>query len=608
MRIFSLKLCLIWILLFFSHYSFAGLGLEEEPVLTVDEAFQFNAEIKAGDQLQAVWIIANGHYLYNNQFKFELKPAHVAQLGQYQIPKGEIKQDEYFGAMEISRQQVVVDLPLIRPNAQAGTVELTVEYQGCAERGICYPPTRKTIRLALPAVDAVPPPPTAAPVAEPSAPVVLSEQDEIAQTLAHSSWSWIVLLFFGFGLALALTPCVFPMIPILSGIIVGQGELSTRKAFVLSLVYVLAMAVTYSIAGVLAGLFGANLQAALQNVWVIGAFSLIFVLLSLSMFGFYELQMPNSVQSKLTQWSNQQQGGTLLGVAIMGFLSALIVGPCVAAPLAGALIYIGQTGDALLGFVSLFAMSLGMGVPLLIIGTSAGKWLPRAGQWMDATKAVFGVSLLAVAVWMLERVLPASVILLLWAALLIVSAVYLHALDPLPEGVSGWRKFWKGIGVLLLLYGVLLVVSASAGGQHVWQPLASLNQFGAQNARTATFHFTKVKTVAEVEAQIATAQQQGKTVVLDFYADWCISCKEMEKLTFSEAKVQQVLAQMVTLQADVTANDAEDKALLAHFGLIGPPSLLFFNKKGEQDKSYQLVGFKPADEFALHVQRFLAAQ
>ena len=609
------NICWVAVLWGFTYTASAtGFGLADDEVLPVDEAFMFNAEVK-DNTIQAIWVIADGHYLYNNKFKFAIDNQNI-KIGDYIVPKGEIKQDEYFGEMEISHQQVVVNLPLVVKDKSASSFNLTVDYQGCSEQGICYPPTTRTVALTLSGATATPPPTiintdnaqtTVATVADKSN--NLSEQDKIAQTLANSNFFWIVVVFFGFGLALSLTPCVFPMIPILSGIIVGQGaNLSTKKAFLLSLVYVIAMAITYSIAGVLAAVFGANLQAALQNIWVISAFSVVFVLLSLSMFGFYEMQMPASLQNRLTQVSNNQQSGTLIGVAIMGFLSALIVGPCVAAPLAGALIYIGQTGDAVLGFVSLFALSIGMGVPLIIIGTSAGKLLPRAGGWMNVTKAVFGILLLAVAIWMLERVLPAQVTLLLWAALLIVPAIYLHALDPLNPDSTGWQKFWKGIGVLMLLYGALLVVGVSAGGDSLLQPLSALkvSQSVTSNETKSEFAFIRVKSIADVEQQIKQANQQGKTVMLDFYADWCVSCKELEHLTFSDATVQRTLAKMVLIQANVTANDAVDKALLKHFSLIGPPSLLFFDKQGQQQKAYQLVGFKPADEFNAHVKKFLA--
>jgi thiol:disulfide interchange protein DsbD len=438
----------------------------------------------------------------------------------------------------------------------------------------------------------------------------VSEQDQLAAKLASDSAFVTSLWFFGFGLLLAFTPCVFPMIPILSGIIVGQGSrMTTRRAFVLSVIYVLAMSVTYTIAGVIAGLFGANLQAALQNPWVLSSFALVFVLLALSMFGFYDLQLPSSWQSRLTDLSNRQRGGTLIGVAVMGFLSALIVGPCVAPPLAGALIYIGQTGDPWLGGLALFSLSMGMGAPLVAVGTLEGRYLPRAGGWMNAVKAVFGVALLGVAVFLLERVVPGWVSLLLWSALFIISAVYLGALEPLGMDASGYRRLWKGLGLVFLAYGVLLMIgAASGGGGDVLQPLKGVGVAGAApgtGQASSGLSFKKVKGTAGLEAGLAEARAAGKPVMLDFYADWCIACKELEKFTFSDAAVQKALDGAVLLKADVTANDADDQALLKSLGLIGPPAILFYGPDGLERRGYRLVGFKPAAEFRPHAERAL---
>ncbi len=393
------------------------------------------------------------------------------------------------------------------------------------------------------------------------------------------------------------------MIPILSGIIAGQGKsITTRKAFTLSLVYVLAMALTYTFAGVLAGLFGGNLQAAFQNPWILSAFAGVFVLLALSMFGFYDLQLPSSLQSKLTEISNKQQGGTLVGVAIMGFLSALIVGPCVAPPLAGALIYIGQTGDAMLGGLALFALSMGMGAPLIAIGASAGKLLPHAGSWMDAVKAVFGIALLGVAIIMLERIIPADIAMFLWGVLLIVSAIYLGALRHLEIEAGGWQKFWKGLGVVFLIYGSLMLVGAAAGGKDTLQPLRGLAIGGGNTHNAQELVFQRIKSVDDLEREISAASAAGKTLMLDFYADWCVSCKEMEKYTFTDNKVIIALSNTVLLQADVTANDELDQALLqGHFGLPGPPAIIFYGIDGQERRNYRVVGFKSADEFASHI-------
>jgi thiol:disulfide interchange protein DsbD len=582
-------------------------GGNEDEVLEPDQAFQFNMNVADANTVIAYWQIAPDHYMYRGKISFDLADDQTVQLGQAELPAGEKKHDEFFGDIEVYHDQVEARIPLIRTNLEPTTIQLTATYQGCAEKtGICYPPIKKTLTLALPATTSM------AAVTEAVSPLpqpeVMSEQDQIAASLASGNTLLIILTFFGFGLLLAFTPCVFPMIPILSSIIVGQGEsITTRKAFFMSLTYVLAMALTYTVAGVIAGWFGENLQAAFQNPWVLGSFAAIFVALSLSMFGFYELQMPSALQSRLTEISNRQQGGTLVGVAIMGFLSALIVGPCVAAPLAGALIYIGQTGDAVLGGAALFALSLGMGAPLIAIGTSAGKLLPRAGGWMDAIKAVFGVLLLAVAIWMLERVIPPAVIMLLWAILLIVSAVYMKTLDSLSADSSGWQKLWKGIGVVLLVLGALQLIGAAAGGRDYLQPLKGL-QLGVGGGGVSSeqhLAFKRIKSVDDLQGELAKASSQGKLVMLDFYADWCVYCKDYEKYVFTDPRVQQALSNVVLLQADVTANDELDKALLKHVNVTAPPAILFFDTHSTEMRGYRLVGSMDADEFLAHVNQVI---
>ncbi len=594
----------------------ASLGLSDasDEVLPAEEAFQFSAEVADDHTLIARWQITDGHYLYKDKFQLALQDTQGVKLGPIAFPPGKMKDDEFFGPMEVYYEDVAVKIPLQREDRAGRRITLQSGYQGCAERGICYPPIKNFVDLVLPAAAAAISAPSQAVLTpsdesgaaeEPESPMV-SEQDRLAQSLSKGN-VWLTLLgFFGFGLLLAFTPCVFPMIPILSSIIVGQGEgLTTGKAFTLSWVYVLAMALTYTVAGVLAGLFGANLQAVFQNPWILGSFAAVFVLLSLSMFGFYELQMPASIQSKLTAISNSQQGDKLAGVAIMGLLSALIVGPCVAPPLAGALIYIGQTGDAILGGMALFALSMGMGAPLLVIGTSAGKVLPKAGGWMKPVKAVFGVLLLAVAVWLLERILPAQITLVLWALLLIVPAVYMGALEPIQIEATGWTKLWKGAGLVMLIIGAVLIIGAASGSKDVFQPLHALAS-GAGGSTTAQVHglaFKRVKSIADIEREVAAASAQGRPVMLDFYADWCVTCKEMERYTFSEPGVQSALANTTLLQADVTDNDTTDQALLKHLGLIGPPSILFYGADGQERRPFRLVGFLEADKFQTHVER-----
>ncbi len=579
---------------------------DEEEVLSADQAFQVDASVIDGNRLAVDVVIAPRHYLYKEKFSFALEADGVT-LAEVEMPEGEEKNDEFFGLIRVFHDGLNVPLSLARENTAATDVVLVVGYQGCAEIGICYPPQKKRFELSLPAGSAEAPAAAAAspaPAATAAPAAKVSEQDSLATALAGENKALTVLTFFGLGLLLAFTPCVFPMIPILSSIIVGQGEgLTTRRAFTLSLTYVLAMALTYTVAGVLAGLFGANIQAMFQNAWVLGGFALVFVALAMSMFGFYELQLPSSLQGKLATISNNQQSGSLAGVAIMGLLSALIVGPCVAPPLMGALIYIGQTGDAVLGGAALFALSMGMGLPLLAVGTSAGKLLPRAGGWMDAVKAVFGVMLLGVALWMLERVLPAGITLILWAVLVIASAIYMGAMEPIREGASGWRKLWKALGMVLLIHGGLMLVGAAAGSSDPLQPLKGMAVGGNVAAQEQKVEFSVIKGLDELQQAVEAAAAQGKPVMVDFYADWCVACKEFEKYTFSDARVIDALAGVVTLKADVTDNDERDVALLKHFGIIGPPALLFFGTDGNELKSYRMVGFEEPEPFSTHVRQ-----
>ncbi|MFN2309177.1 MAG: protein-disulfide reductase DsbD [Gammaproteobacteria bacterium] len=588
-----------------------GLNGASGEFLDPELAFRASLSVTAdGTALIARWDIAEGYYLYRDKLRVELAEGAGVTLHAPQLPAGEIKQDETFGRVEVYHNQVEARVPLSRAAGAATPLRVTLGYQGCAEAGICYPPQSTTLDLHLAAAGEALAAPVAAlavgaDAAPPDAP--LTAQDRIAQRLADDHRPLVLLSFFGFGLLLAFTPCVFPMIPILSSIIIGQGpHLTTRRAFTLSLVYVLAMALTYTAVGVIAGLSGENLQAAFQNPWILSGFAAVFVLLSLSMFGFYELQLPTAWQSKLSELSNRQQGGTLVGVGIMGFLSALIVGPCVAAPLAGALIYIGQAGDPYLGGMALFALSLGMGAPLLAIGTGAGRLMPHAGGWMNTVRAVFGVLLLAVAIWMLERILPAAVSMALWAVLLITSAVYMGALERLDIDATGWHKLWKGLGLILLIQGALLLAGVAGGGQDPLQPLRGTALTGAGITATtgrAQLEFRKVKSIEDIEREVDLASTQGKAVMLDFFAEWCTDCHRMIKHTFSNAEVQAALAGSVLLKADVTANDATDKALLKHFRLLGPPAILFFGSDGQELSRHRVAGYMNAEQFAAHVNR-----
>ena len=572
---------------------FDGLKLNilEDELLPPDQAFHFTAAVKDDKTLQANWQIADGYYLYREKIQFEILNNENVHVGAVDIPRGTPKHDEAFGQVEIFRDSLSFNVPVVRSDANAQAVTLLAKFQGCADRGVCYPPMDKKIELSLPVSASLNPSPSVT-LSEPR-----SEQDRIVQSLHHDTL-WLTLFsFFGFGLLLSFTPCVFPMIPILSGIIVGHGKnISTSRAFFLSLSYVLASAVTYTLFGILAALFGSNLQTTFQQPWIIGLFSAVFVILSLSMFGFYNLELPKSFQTRLHNSSEKHRDGSMWGAAIMGSLSSLIVGPCVAAPLAGALIYIGQTGDVLLGGSALFVMGFGMGIPLLLLGASAGKLLPKAGHWLNSTKAVFGVIMLAVAVWMLDRILPAAVTMFLWALLLIIPAIYLSAIDPLPENANGWRKFWKGTGVIMLVYGVLLLIGLSIGNQNPLKPLQGLgiNSAAATDQKLA---FTRVKTVQELAEFIERASANNQHVMLDFYADWCISCKEMEAYTFTDPQIRKELSGFVLLQADVTANSEEDQALLKKFALIGPPAILFFGSDRQEKTALRVIGYQDADTF-----------
>ena len=593
------------------------LGQADDEFLPPDQAFAFSAVATAADTIHVSILVADRYYLYRSKFSFDSASEGVKILP-YTLPAGEVKEDQFLGRQEVYHGEFDIDLKLSgRP--RDGKFDLVAKYQGCAEAGICYPPITKQVRLDLPEdVADRATPGTSTPVTTrtgqaapaPAATNELSEEEGIIAILSGgSTWATIVA-FFLFGLALSLTPCVFPMIPILSGIIVGQGVDVTRlRAFLLSVAYVLGMAIMYTIAGILAGMTGELLSSAFQNPWVLSVFAFIFVLLALSMFGFYDLQLPTRLQSKLSETSNQVRGGAYGGVFVMGMLSALIVGPCVAAPLSGALLYIGQTGDVVLGGTALFVMSLGMGVPLLLIGASAGTLLPKAGTWMNAVKAVFGVLLLAVAIWLLERILPAPATMLLWALLLIVSATYMNALDSLPAHASGWHRLWKGLGIVMVLYGAALFAGALTGASN---PLNPLEKFTASPMATATMPgmtdqgelaFRHVKGPDELQTALSEAAAAGKPVMIDFYADWCVECVRMENTTFKSPAVHRALADFMLLRLDVTANDDADKAVLKQFKLFGPPALLFFDTEGQEIRSLRVVGYMDDKAFLDTVQK-----
>ncbi|PHS72368.1 MAG: cytochrome C biogenesis protein [Cycloclasticus sp.] len=571
---------------------FGGNPTSSNQLLEPEQAFSFFAEVNNEQQIVLHWRIADGYYLYQDKVKTTLIKPKTLELTRLNFPSGKLHNDETFGDTLVYYGDLTLMQTLTKPLSAPTDITIDVAFQGCADIGVCYPPMNKVVTLFLK-------PTTSNNTTVSQTPMTpdISEQDNIANSLISSTLLITCLTFLGFGLLLSFTPCVFPMIPILSGIIIGHGkELSTRKAFYLSLSYVIASAFTYALFGILAGLFGDNLQATFQNPWILSAFSGIFVLLALSMFGLYDLQLPATLQSKLSKLSQHQKHGSLWGSAVMGVLSTLIVGPCVAAPLAGVLIYIGQTGDAVLGGFALFSLGIGAGIPLVIIGTSAGKILPKAGHWMEPIKYFFGVLLLAVAIWLMERILPSAVTLILWAGLLIICAIYLKAIDQLGSNATGWQKLSKGFGLIFLIYGIMLIVGAASGGTNPFKPLANFNNPQSSTQQHA-LNFQRIKGLSELTASLNTATKNNQLVMLDFYADWCVSCKEMEAFTFSDPNVQSALQNVMLLQADVTKNDDENKALLKSFSLIGPPAILFFKPDIGEVSQRRVIGYMPADAF-----------
>ena len=568
-------------------------GSTTSGALPAEEAFTFDALAVDPGRILVRFVARPDYYLYREQFEFRVIDEGIDVI-QALLPDGEPMVDEFFGATEVYFGEVEIPLELSRPAGNEQTVTLEADFQGCWEGGICYPPMSRALRVDLPpATEGIRTEASAAGPAGAVPEVVMAEQDRLAAALAGRP-ALALTLFLLAGLLLAFTPCVFPMVPILSGLIAGEGDrMTTARAFRLSLVYVLAMALVYTAFGVVAGLFGQNLQAIFQHPAVLTGFAGLFVLLSLAMFGFYELQLPASWQSRLNEWSNRAEGGTLIGAAIMGALSALIVGPCVAPALMGALIYIGQTGDAVLGGAALFAMALGMGIPLVIWGTSAGKLLPRAGGWMNAVKAVFGVGLLALAVWMLERVVPPAATMFLWGALAVACGVYLGALTRLDEHVTGWRKLWQALGVILLVLGILQLIGAASGGRDWTRPLHHLAGGGAAATPAAEVSFRQVETLEALQGAIASS---ARPVFLDFYADWCVDCVRMERRTFPDPEVARRMAEFTLLKVDVTAYNSDHQEILSHFGLIGPPAYLFF-VDGEELPQHRTFGFLNPNRF-----------
>lgn len=585
----------IFLFLFSSILLFAA----QPKFLMPDEAFFPSAKLNDKMQIEATVKTAKGIYLYADAIKLELKDVSGVGILDIKSPKSVSHDGDM---VYLDSPTFVVTLKKDLDVSGVKTVEFDLSYQGCSEQGLCYEPSTKSFTFDIDTSKLN----SSTETAQQKIPDTevksqkqnreLSETDTIANTIKSGNIFIILLTFFGFGLLLSLTPCVFPMIPIISGVIIGQGEgITTKKAFMLSVVYVFSMAVAYTIAGVLAGLFGSNLQAALQAPWVIYSFSSVFVILAMSMFGFFELKLPDSLVAKV---STSGSSGGYVGVAIMGFLSALIVGPCVAAPLAGALVYIGQTGDAILGGGALFFMSMGMGLPLIIVGVSAGKFMPRPGAWMNMVSAVFGVMMLAVAIWMLERVVNSYIIMLLYSMLGISFATYLGAFE------KDAHIFRRSVAVILFIYSVSLFMGALGGSNSMTKPLEFLKPqvvSSASSANNEHVKFIKVTSIEELDAVLA--KNSGKKIMLDFSAEWCAVCKELERVTFSDEKVRIKMDEFVLVQADVTQNSEKQKALSKKYGVFGPPVMIFFDKETNVISSKTIVGFIEPQEFLNHLNQ-----
>jgi len=592
-------------------------GAKDEP-LPVGEAFRFRTALPDPFTLEVTWTIAPGYYLYRHTLGATAE-GDFARLGPPVLPPGEPKVDEEYGETVVYYDEVTMTVPLTRSTPAAGELPVTIRFQGCKEDSICYPPQAVVATIELPeATGEVAPEgaPTVGDVGAPSgATSPESEQDRLFTLIRDGNILAVMAMFAGLGLLLSFTPCCLPMYPILSGIIVGQGSrdgapLGSTRAFLLSLAFVVGMATTYTVLGAVFAAAGSQVQAVMQQPAVTIGVALLFVALALSMFGLFDLQIPASWQTKLNAISGEQKSGSFVGAAIMGFISAAVVTTCVTPPLVAALTVIAKTGDVGRGALALFALGIGMGIPLLAIGASAGRLIPKAGAWMVSVKAAFGLIMLAMAVWMLDRLWPGTLTLALWAVLLVIGGVFLGAFLPVDGSAPLGRKLGKGFGIVAILYGAALLIGALAGSEDALRPLAFVNARATTgSAADADAHqsFTRIKTVADLETAIAGARAEGRPVLLDFYADWCVSCKEMEKYTFPDPAVQAALAGAVVLQADVTAVDEDDQTLMRRFGIIGPPTIMFFTADGLEQTSRRVVGFKPAAEFAAHVAAVFGA-
>ena len=584
--------------------------------LNPEEAFQIKAELKNAHSVFLQWDIAKGYKLYRDKVKIGLVNGKV-QLQIPELPKGiKVTDPSTSETVEIYHDKLTVEVPFVKAE---GVFTLNVEYQGCAEDGLCYPPINRFFKvdpskpgILFPAaeqagkgsIDLEKP---AQPVQKKNSVQKESSTDNdlslATATLAGGSLWKISLAFLVFGLLLSFTPCVLPMIPILSSIIVGEGNVTRRRSFLMAVAYCFGMALVYTALGVAAGLAGEGLAGALQKPWVLAVFALLLVLLSLSMFDVYQLQMPVSLQNKLNQTSRKLKGGRFAGVFFMGALSALIVGPCVAAPLAGTLVYISQTRDVLLGGLALFSMAMGMSLPLLLVGLSAGSLLPKAGAWMISVKYVFGLLLIAVAIWMVTPVIPALALLLAWGAFAILCGVFLGVFNKVPEKLTIAQRFGKTFGIVCLIIGVIEIVGAASGGNNVLEPLSRIHSAStAGTGEEKNVAFTRIRSAEDLDSALQSAK---KPVMLDFYADWCVACKEMDRFTFHDSKVIEEFKNMTLLQVDVTGNTKDDRELMKRFGLFGPPGIIFFDKAGKEIPDSRIVGVVDANNFLDHVAKYV---
>jgi thiol:disulfide interchange protein DsbD len=567
-----------------------------------EEVFFPDLFVVDGNTIEVGVRIEPGYYVYRDKTKIT-SLSENARVGKVDMPNGVLHNDEFFGEQVVYYNDMVARATIQRATPEAMNLEVEFEYQGCADEGLCYMPQTVVLNAELPAAETI----SDLSNIRPPEGEMVSEQNRLAQLIIDGNLWQVIATFFGLGLLLAFTPCVLPMIPILTSIIAGEGEeTSPARGFGLALSYVMGMALVYTAAGMAAAAAGAQLQAMFNQPWVLMIFATFFVLLAAAMFGGYDLQMPSGIQSRLAGISGNQKGGTTVGAFIMGALSALIVTACVAPALIATLIVMAQTGDMVRGGAALFAMSLGMGAPLLAVGAAQGHLLPKAGNWMIAVKSAFGFMLLGLAIWMLRTVLSGGVSMMLWAVLVFMSGVFMGGLTTITSESSAAQKLGKGFGFLAIVYGLILLLGAVAGGTNPLKPLASVNLGPGSSMMVAEnnhVEFQRIKTVADLDRELEAASSAGKTAILDFYADWCVSCIEMEEYTFTDADVQAALANTVLLQADVTRNDDEDKELLQRFGVFGPPTIIFFGKDGQQRHGYEVVGYMKAKAFTDHVNK-----